>query len=193
MHPTPLKQPSADPGPGASPWLFSRRLVQALGGTLLCISALASVSAWADSGRSMPANVPKAYLSECASCHTAYPPGMLPAKSWERIMAGLDRHYGVDASLDAATVQQLSQWLNANAGTYKRVSSEPPPQDRITRSAWFERKHRGIEPAVWKLASVKSAANCAACHTRADQGQFDDDHLQVPAGVDPRQARAWRD
>lgn len=162
--------------------------------TLIALgSCLMLGNALADGGRAMPANVPKAYVPECASCHTAYPPGLLPAKSWERIMAGLDKHYGVDASLDAATVQQLSQWLNANAGTYKRVSAEPPPQDRITQSTWFERKHRGVEPAVWKLASVKSPANCAACHTRADQGQFDDDHLKVPAGMDPRQARAWRD
>lgn len=173
-HRTPPRRPSA-------------RFLLALGTTLLCASA------WADGGRAMPANVPKAYGAECASCHTAYPPGMLPAKSWERIMSGLDKHYGVDASLDPATVQQLSQWLRANAGTYRRVSSEPPPQDRITRSDWFERKHRGIDRSIWKLASVKSAANCAACHTRADQGQFDDDHLRLPAGADARAARAWRD
>lgn len=35
----------------------------------------------------------------------------------------------------------------ANAGTYKRVSEEPP-QDRITLLAWFERKHRKVELAV---------------------------------------------
>ena len=40
---------------------------------------------------------------------------------------------------------------------------EAPPQDRITQSAWFERKHRDIEPAVWKRASIGSRANCMAC------------------------------
>ena len=81
-------------------------------------------------------------------------------------------------------MQQINGWLQAHAGTYKRVSEEPP-QDRITRSAWFERKHRKIDPAVWKLASVKSAANCAACHTGADRGDFDDDNLKFPAGWTP--------
>ena len=173
----------------ASPLMAGRaaRLVCALGLTLACAQAMA------DSGRAMPAQVPKAYGAECASCHTAYPPSLLPAVSWKRIMNGLDKHYGVDASLDKATVQQLSQWLDTYAGTYKRVGNEAPPQDRITRSSWFERKHRGVQPSVWKLASVKSAANCAACHTRADAGQFDDDHLRIPAGMDARQARAWRD
>ena len=148
--------------------------------------------AQADSGPMMPRQVPAAYTQECAACHTAYPPGMLPAKSWQRMMSGLDKHYGTDASLDAATVQQLGTWLQSNAGTYKRVNEEPA-QDRITRSAWFERKHRKIEPAVWKLPSVKSAANCAACHTGADQGQFDDDHLRFPAGLDARMRRNWHD
>jgi hypothetical protein len=148
--------------------------------------------ALADNGRAMPRVVPPAYTQECASCHTAYPPSMLPAASWQRIMGGLDRHYGTDAALDAATVQQISGWLQTHAGTYKRVT-EAPPEDRITRSAWFVRKHDEIEPTVWNLPSVKSAANCAACHSGADQGQFDDNHLRMPAGLSPRQRLAWRD
>lgn len=153
---------------------------------------LAGVPALADGGRLMPANAPAAYAQECASCHTAYPPGLLPARSWQRVMAGLDRHYGSDASLDAATLAQLSGWLQAHAGSYKRVAEEPP-QDRITRSAWFERKHRKIDPAVWKLPSVRSPAQCAACHTGADRGQFNDEQLKLPAGLDARQRRAWND
>jgi mono/diheme cytochrome c family protein len=150
-------------------------------------------AAHADGGRMMPSNIPAAYTAECAACHTGYAPGMLPARSWARIMSGLDQHYGSDASLDTATVKALSGWLQANAGTYKRVAEEPP-QDRITRSAWFERKHRQVDdPAVWKLASVKSAANCAACHTGADKGRFDDDNLKVPAGLPLRFRTAFMD
>jgi mono/diheme cytochrome c family protein len=150
-------------------------------------------AAHADGGRTMPSSIPPAYTAECAACHTGYAPGMLPARSWARIMSGLDKHYGSDASLDPATVKALSGWLQANAGTYKRVAEEPP-QDRITRSAWFERKHRNVDdPAVWKLASIKSAANCAACHTGADKGRFDDDNLKLPAGLPLRFRRAFMD
>ena len=156
------------------------------------VALAAAHPALADGGRAMPRSVLPAYAQECASCHLAYPPGMLPARSWQRVMNGLDRHYGTDASLDAATVQQLSTWLQAYAGTYKRVAEEPP-QDRITRSAWFERKHRKVEPAVWQLPSVKSAANCAACHAGAEQGRFDDDDLRLPAGLTARQRQAWAD
>ena len=142
-----------------------------------------SVWAWAASaaadGRLMPAQVLPVYKQECAACHTAYPPGMLPASSWQRLMTGLDRHYGTDASLEPAQVQQVSGWLQANAGTYKRVR-EAPPEDRITRSAWFVRKHREVDAAVWQRASVKSAAQCTACHAQAEQGNFDEHHVRIP-------------
>jgi len=168
------------------------RVCRALAMLALATSPLTYTDARADGGRMMPPNVPAAYTQECASCHLAYPPGMLPARSWKRLMGGLDKHYGSDASLDAATVQQINGWLQAHAGTNKRVNEEPP-QDRITRSAWFERKHGKIDPAVWKLASVKSAANCAACHTAADRSVFDDDSLKVPAGMDARMRRSFND
>ena len=109
----------------------------------------------------------------------AFPPGLLPAASWLRIMNGLDKHYGTDASLDAATVRQISDWLQANAGTYKRVREEPP-NDRITLSNWFKRKHHEVAPDVFKRVSIKTAANCAACHAGADQGNFSEHAVRIP-------------
>lgn len=120
-----------------------------------------------------------AYKAECAACHVAYPPALLPAASWERLMNNLPRHFGTDASLDPATVRQLSTWLNANAATARRVR-EAPPEDRITRSAWFVRQHDEVPAATWKLPAVKSAATCAACHTRADQGDFNEHDVRIP-------------
>lgn len=164
------------------------RLLLAAG---LSVSALGL--AHADGHRRMaPSQMLPAYTQECASCHTAYPPGMLPASSWKRIMTGLDRHYGTDASLDDATVKQIGAWLQANAGTGRRVS-EAPPEDRITRSAWFQHKHDEIAPSVWKLASVKSAANCSACHTGADRGDYDEDNIRMPAGASGRSRHFWND
>lgn len=171
------------------PTPFRRRWATGLAALAL---AAALPAAWGDSGPMLPRHTPSAYLQECGSCHVAYPPGMLPARSWQRLMTGLERHYGSDASLDPATVQQLAGWLQQHAGTYKRVAEEPP-QDRLTRSAWFQRKHREIDPAVWRLASVKSAAHCAACHTGAEQGRFDDDGLRFPAGLAPQHRRAFLD
>jgi mono/diheme cytochrome c family protein len=145
---------------------------------LLALASAAS-AALADS-RAMPADsMLPAYRQECAACHMAYPPGMLPAASWTRMLGRLDQHYGSDASLDQALMRQIGTWLEAHASTYKRVR-EQPPQDRITRSAWFERKHRELDAAVWQRTAVGSRANCMACHTRADRGDFDDDRVRIP-------------
>jgi hypothetical protein len=119
------------------------------------------------------------YQQECASCHVAYPPGMLPASSWQRLMNGLPRHFGADASLDAASVKELSTWLAANAGRSNHVR-EAPPEDRITRSAWFTREHAEVPSSSWKRPTVKSPSNCSACHAQADQGDFNERHVRIP-------------
>jgi len=120
-----------------------------------------------------------AYRQECASCHMAYPPGLLPAESWRRIIGSLDKHYGTDASLDAKAAREIEQWLSANTATFKRTR-EAPSDNRISRSAWFTRKHREIPAHVWQRASVRSPTNCNACHAQAEQGGFTDDDVRLP-------------
>ena len=119
------------------------------------------------------------YQQECAACHLAYPPGMLPAASWQRLMNNLPHHFGSDASLDPASVKTLAAWLSSHAGESRRTRT-PPPEDRITKSAWFVHEHDEIDPAVWRRASVRSASNCVACHRQADRGLFDEDNVRIP-------------
>jgi mono/diheme cytochrome c family protein len=33
---------------------------------------------------------------------------------------------------------------------------------------------------MWKSAAVKGPANCAACHTRADDGEYSERTLRLP-------------
>ncbi len=146
---------------------------------LIAAFSLAGTAAADDSRPSRQAPLLPKYQQECTACHLAYPPGMLPAASWQRLMNNLPRHFGTDASLDAATTKEIAAWLAANAGTYKRVR-EQPPEDRITRSAWFIRKHDDLSAATWKLPAVKSAANCTACHPQADQGDFNERQIRIP-------------
>ncbi len=140
-------------------------------------SLFMAVSVWAD-GYKGP-TPPAVYAQECGSCHLAFPPNLLPKASWQRLMNGLDKHYGSDASLDAATHKQIDTWLQTYGGQGKRAREEPP-FDRITRSAWFERKHREVSAATFKRAAIKSPANCTACHRDAAQGDFEDDRVRIP-------------
>jgi hypothetical protein len=143
------------------------------------VALMCSASAARADGIRMPGTSLNTYRQECASCHMAYPPGLLPAESWRRIISSLDKHYGTDASLDAQTAREIEQWLIANAAMFKRTR-ETPAENRITRSSWFAREHREIPAHVWQRASVRSPANCNACHARAEQGRFSDHEVSVP-------------
>ena len=52
---------------------------------------------------------------ECGSCHMVYPPELLPARSWTKIMGSLQDHFGDCAQLDAATQQHIHDYLVAHA------------------------------------------------------------------------------
>lgn len=153
-------------------------------GAICVLSSLAARADDDEHGRGATRTPPlPAYQAECSACHVAFPPGLLPTVSWQRLMANLPRHFGTDASLDAATAKSIDAWLQAHAADTarsRRTATAPPPEDRITRSAWFVREHREVTPAAWTRASVKSPANCAACHTRADQGDFSERSVRIP-------------
>lgn len=119
------------------------------------------------------------YRQECAACHLAYPPGMLPADSWRRILNNLDHHFGTNASLDPASVKQLEGWLTGHAANAGRAANAPP-EDRITRTSWFMAAHDEVPATTWRRPAIKSASNCAACHTQADQGNFDERYIRIP-------------
>lgn len=155
---------------------FRLRRMATIGLTVLAFNQAASADDHERAARMPPL---PAYAQECSGCHPAYPPGLLPAASWQRLMANLPRHFGTDASLDPAMTKSLASWLLANAGSGRRAS-ESAPDDRITRSAWFVRKHDEVSAAVWKRPAVKSAANCAACHPRAEQGAFNEHDIRIP-------------
>lgn len=127
----------------------------------------------------MPTKILPVYQTECAACHMTYPPAMLSKSSWQKIMIGLDKHYGTDASLDEVTRAQISVWLQTHGGTYKRVELSSPGE-RLTTTQWFEKKHKKIEKEVWKRQSIKSKAHCQACHKGADIGDFEDDRVRIP-------------
>jgi len=145
-------------------------------GAVVFVTAASSVRA--DEGQRLAIPLLPQYQQECGACHLAYPPGLLPAASWQHLMAGLSRHFGTDASLDAPTTQAVTGWLVANAGTYRKVR-EAPAQDRISRADWFVREHREVTPAVWQRASIKSAGNCPACHAKADIGSFREREIRI--------------
>ena len=159
--------------------------------SLLAFSLPSGGEARGDSGGDdlMPRLAHKNWQQECASCHLAYSPALLPRASWRRVMAGLDQHFGENASLDPATQADILRFLEANAadsGTSRMGDKVMQRMDRntaplrITETTWFVKKHDEVPRATWTRKSVGSAANCAACHRQAEKGVFDEDTVRIP-------------
>jgi nitrate/TMAO reductase-like tetraheme cytochrome c subunit len=92
-------------------------------------------------------------------------------------MAGLDKHFGTDATVDASAAKEIQVYLEANAGR-RRIRGKPPL--RITETSWFREEHDEVAASTWKSPAVKSAANCGACHTQAESGDYREGTLRVP-------------
>jgi hypothetical protein len=111
----------------------------------------------------VPAN--PTWQAECASCHIAYPPQLLPAASWRRLMSQLDRHFGIDASLDAGASSEILAFLEKHAGRGADQSL------RITETRWFRHEH--------DEATAQKLSNCESCHRTAAQGDFRERNLRI--------------
>jgi len=145
-------------------------------------------------GKALPDNVQ--WRDECGSCHGVFYPALLPARSWQKMMAEQDKHFGSDLGLDDATVKSVLAFLVDNAAdkhqteaAFKIDSSLAPeasPQ-RITETPYWIKKHREIGAADWANPLVKSKNNCAACHVDADAGTFEDAAMHIPAMQTPAQ------
>jgi Dihaem cytochrome c len=130
-----------------------------------------------------------AYQKECSACHMAYPPGFLPERSWRKVMDNLEDHFGDNAGLDDAARKEILDFLIKHSAersnteeAHEILASIPAGATprRITETGFFIREHREVNPSVFKRKSIGSASNCGACHTTADQGDYDEDNVRIP-------------
>jgi hypothetical protein len=138
----------------------------------------------------MPAG--KVYVAECGGCHTAYAPGLLPARSWHRIMNELEAHFGEDASLAEPQYFAILKELETLAadGSYAdmrmgRISGSIPPDAqplRFSETAFFRHLHDEVPPEYWKQKRIGTPSNCIACHPRANEGRYDEGEVVIPRG-----------
>lgn len=128
------------------------------------------------------------YAENCGSCHFAYQPELLPSASWESILNRSDNHFGESFELDAETRAAIWGYLQTNAAehsTSKRsvkmmrsLGNQIPI--RISEIPYIRGKHHEIPAATVKRQSIGSLSNCTACHTRAQEGIYDDDFVVIP-------------
>ena len=154
----------------------------ALGLVAVVFSAIVFGRAQAGGSHYFPPVADPLVKEECGSCHMAFAPSMLPASSWQRMMGDLKNHFGDDASVDAATAAKITGYLVANAadaggrrygdGLQRGVAASNAPL-RITELPKWVREHHHVPAWEWKHKDVRTKANCLACHTAAEQGNYD--------------------
>ncbi len=137
----------------------------------------------------IPAVINAKWKAECSSCHMLYLPGLLPARSWTKMMTGLDKHFGENAELDAATQKEITDFLVQNSADKSMnrrgskilggIGKNDAPL-RISETTYFIRKHDEVSAATYKRKAIGSAANCLACHKGAEQGNFSEHEVRIP-------------
>lgn len=166
-------------------WKNLLTLILAVGGTTLVIA-----QAPANDEAIFPMPTGKTYVNECGSCHTAYAPGLLPARSWRKMMGELGSHFGEDASLEEPQQLEILKALENLAADspqatmrMRRIHGAIPtnatPQ-RIVETGYFKYMHDEVRPSIWKRKKIGTLANCIACHPRANEGRYGEREIRIP-------------
>src|SRR6476659_1329177 len=149
---------------------------------LSAVSQTTSVTQRLASTKIFPPIANAGYQKECGSCHMAYPPEFLPARSWNRVLGSLQDHFGDSAQLDAATQQRIHDYLVAHAAdnaqndhsfaiVHSLRASETPL--RITGTPYIAGLHAAVlDPAWGGNPRPKTLAECGVCHLQVQAGNF---------------------
>ncbi len=138
-------------------------------------------------GKALPDN--SKWRAECSSCHVAYHPTLLPARSWKKLLNEQNQHFGEALGLDAASVAEILAFLEKNSAetgmtepAFKINRSIPATMAplRVTETQYWLEKHKSIPDAIWRHAKVGSKGNCAACHLDAERGTYEDAAMRLP-------------
>lgn len=105
------------------------------------------------------------YLENCASCHIALPPEVLPSESWRRLLLEPEQHYGKQLEPIFGPSRRIL-WEYLQAFSRPLIGKEKIPFG-ISESRFFKALH----PRV-KFSQPIKAATCVSCHPGATQFNF---------------------
>ena len=119
-----------------------------------------------------------AAAARCTAGMRRLPPGLSAGPAAGRVVAAADgqpaaplRHRCLARRRDHAGTVELARRQRRHR---KAASARRRPKTASPRRPGSCANTTRCRAAAWKRAAVKSAANCSACHTQADQGEFDE-------------------
>ncbi len=141
-----------------------------------------------EESKAIPAVSNETYRKNCGACHFAYQPGLLPARSWVKIIDTPDGHAGGNFFIDKRAKSEIKNYLVQNSAEHspskrskkilRSIGSDTPV--RISEIPYIKQKHRKINQEVFSRKAVGSRANCVACHSSAARSVYEDDDVVIP-------------
>lgn len=104
------------------------------------------------------------YLENCASCHIALPPAVLPTQTWQQLLQD-SQHYGINIP-PLVDPPRLLVWNYLKAFSRSQIEEEQTPY-RIKDSRYFKALH----PKV-KLPRPLQIGSCVSCHPSVTEFNF---------------------
>lgn len=136
--------------------------------SLLAVAGLAACATQHREKISLPAENNALWRGECGSCHQAFPPMLLTVGNWQAMMQDLEKHFGEDASLDAAAREEITAYLLRN-GAPDSYTRHAASSLRISDTSYFQRRHKGSSVPIWRRTGENKPSNCPACHKADDE------------------------
>ena len=101
-------------------------------------------------------------------------------------MGDLENHFGDDASLDEDINKNILTFLLKNSAETSTMQASWNFLNSIgdkdiialTKTSYWEKKHKDIPKDVFKNEKVKSVANCKACHSDIEKGLIENENIK---------------
>jgi hypothetical protein len=170
-------------------WMQFLVLITSVTSTSLLLASGGMGEGGEGDGSQLPALSNAQWKTECSSCHMLYHPGLLPERSWSKMMTGLGKHFGENASLDATTRNEINRFLTLNSADKQgsrrssRFNQSIPANAtplRVSETRYFTSKHDEVSASTFKRKGIGSASNCVACHKGAEKGDFSESQVKIP-------------
>ncbi|MEL6937659.1 MAG: cytochrome C [Cyanobacteria bacterium J06598_1] len=103
------------------------------------------------------------YIENCATCHVALPPAVLPIETWQTLITDTN-HYGVTLNLDRFEQQLMVNYLQTYS---RRHDGNGPVPYRLKNSATFQALHPSVD-----LPQPLNLRSCVGCHINAGEQNY---------------------
>lgn len=105
------------------------------------------------------------YLENCASCHVALPPEVLPTETWRRLLLEPEQHYGQKLQ-PMIGPSLLVMWDYLRTFSRPQLTKEATPY-RVSDSPFFKALHPRVD-----FPQPLNPGSCVTCHPGVAQYNY---------------------